>query len=80
MGKELIWRDHHPRCEITRDKEKATNNHVEASYADQLIGHLYVGYLKGIGRIYHQVAGDCFSSFGAANAHDDKTSKFLQTL
>src|SRR5450830_1287216 len=63
--------------ERTRDKEKAKKNHVEANYAGQLIGQdtFYIGCLKGIGRIYHQVAGDCFSSFGAANVHDDKPTK-----
>jgi len=35
----------------------------------------YIGCLKGIGRIYHQVACDCFSSFGAAKVYDNKTTK-----
>jgi hypothetical protein len=35
----------------------------------------YVGRLKEIGRIDHQVAGDCFSSVGAANVYDNKTTK-----
>jgi len=35
----------------------------------------YIGGLKGIGRIYHQVACDCFSSFGAAKVYDNKTTK-----
>ena len=68
--------------EITRDKEKAKNNHVEANYPSQMIGQdtFYIGCLKGIGRIYHQVAGDCFSSAGAANVDDNKVPMFLQTL
>ena len=63
--------------ERTRDKEKAKKNHVEANYAGQLIGQdtFYIGCLKGIGRIDHQVIGDCFSSFGAANVYDNKTTK-----
>jgi transposase InsO family protein len=62
--------------EITRDKEKAKNNHVEANYPGQLIGEdtFYIGCLKGIGRIYHQLACDCFSSFGAAKVYDNKTT------
>ena len=62
--------------EITRDKEKAKNNHVEANYPGQLIGEdtFYIGCLKGIGRIYHQVGCDCFSSFGAAKIYDNKTT------
>jgi transposase InsO family protein len=42
-----------------------------------LIGQdtFYIGCLKGIGRIYHQVACDCFSSFGAAKVYDNKTTK-----
>lgn len=75
--------------EIVRDKEKSKTNHVEANYPGQLIGedtflflcNLYslsadsIGCLKGIGRIYHQVACDCFSSFGAAKVYDNKTTK-----
>jgi len=69
---EIITQD-----ERTRDKEKAKNTHVEANYAGQLIGQdtFYTGCLKEIGRIYHQVAGDCFSSFGAANVDDNKPTK-----
>jgi transposase InsO family protein len=63
--------------EITRDKEKAKNNHIEATYPGQLIGEdtFYIGCLKGIGKIYHQVGCDCFSSFGAAKVYDNKTTK-----
>ncbi len=62
--------------EITRDKEKAKNNHVEANYPGELISQdtFYIGCLKGIGRIYHQVGCDCFSSFGAAKVHNNKTT------
>ena len=43
--------------EIIRDKEKAKTNHVQANYPGQLVGEdtFYIGCLKGIGRIYHQV-------------------------
>jgi len=42
-----------------------------------LIGQdtFYIRCLKRIGRIDHEVAGDCFSSVGAANVHDNKTTK-----
>ncbi len=62
--------------EITRDKKKAKNNHVEATYPGQLVGEdtFYIGCLKGIGRIYHQVSCDCFSSFGVAKVYDNKTT------
>ncbi|MFH1612640.1 MAG: integrase core domain-containing protein [bacterium] len=32
-----------------------------------------MGCLKGIGRIYHQIACDCFSSFGSAKIYANKT-------
>jgi len=72
LSGEIITQD-----ERTRDKEKATNNHVEANYPSQLIGQdtFYIRCLKRIGRIDHQVAGDCFSSVGAANIYDNKTTK-----
>jgi len=42
-----------------------------------LIGQdtLHIGRLKGRERISHRVVGDCFSSFGAANVDDNKTTK-----
>ena len=63
--------------EITRDKEKSKTNHVEANYPGELVSQdtFYIGCLKGIGRIYHQVGCDCFSSFGAAKIYDNKTTK-----
>lgn len=62
--------------EITRDKEMSKTNHVEANYPGQLVSQdtFYIGCLKGIGRIYHQVACDCFSSFGVAKIYDNKTA------
>jgi len=62
--------------EITRDKEMSRTNHVEANYPGQLVSQdtFYIGCLKGIGRIYHQVACDCFSSFGVAKVYDNKTA------
>jgi|GEM_PF-7077384 len=62
---------------MARDKGKAKTNHTQASYPGQLVSQdtFYLGYIKGIGRIYHQVAGDCFSSFSAAQIYPDKTAK-----
>jgi len=62
--------------EITRDKEKAKTNHIEANYPGELVSQdtFYIGCLKGIGRIYHQVACDCFSSFGAAKVYNNRTT------
>jgi len=62
--------------EMTRDKKKAKTNHVQANYPGELIGQdtFCIGCLKGIGRIYHQVGCDCFSSFGAAKIYDNKTT------
>jgi len=62
---------------MARDKEKAKKNHIHASYPGQLVSQdtFYLGCIKGRGRIYHQVAGDCFSSFSAAQIYPDKTAK-----
>jgi transposase len=62
--------------EISRDKEKSKTNYVEANYPGQLVveDSFYIGCLKGIGRIYHQVACDCFSFFGAAKVYNNKTT------
>lgn len=63
--------------ELGRDKEKSKTNHVEATYPGELVSQdtFYIGCLKGIGRIYHQVACDCFSSFEAAKVYDNKTTE-----
>lgn len=63
--------------EITREKEKAKSNHGQVNYPGQLVGEdtFYIGCIKGIGRIYHQVAGDCLSSFGAAKVYNNKTAE-----
>jgi len=62
--------------ELQRAKEKSKTNHIEATYPGQLISEdtFYIGCLKGIGRIYHQVACDCFSSFGVAKIYANKTA------
>lgn len=67
--------------ELARAKEKSKTNHIEATYPGELVSEdtFYIGCLKGIGRIYHQVACDCFSSFGAAKiyANPDKSGLIL---
>jgi transposase InsO family protein len=65
------------REEMTRDKEKSKTNHIQVSYPSQLVSQdtFYFSCLKGIGRIYHQVACDCFSSFGAVKVYNNKTTK-----
>ena len=62
--------------ELTRAKEKSKTNHIEATHPGQLVSEdtFYIGCLKGIGRIYHQIACDCFSSFGAAKIYTSKTA------
>ena len=46
-------------------------NHIQVSYPGELVSQdtFYIG------RIYNQVACDCFSSFGAAKVYTDKTAK-----
>ena len=62
--------------ELQRAKEKSKTNHIEATYPGELVSEdtFYIGCLKGIGRIYHQVACDCFSSFGAAKIYANRTA------
>lgn len=62
--------------ELRRAREKSKTNHISATYPGQLVSEdtFYIGCLKGIGRIYHQVACDCFSSFGAAKIYANKTA------
>ena len=62
--------------ELQRAKEKSKTNHIEVTYPGELVSEdtFYIGCLKGIGRIYHQVACDCFSSFGAAKIYMNKTA------
>jgi hypothetical protein len=63
--------------EITREKEEAKTNRVETNHPGQLVGEdtFYIGYIKGIGKIYYQVASCCFSFFGAAKVHNNKTTE-----
>jgi hypothetical protein len=69
LSGEIICQD-----EITRGKEKAKKNHVEANDAGQSTGegHVHIGS-KRKAKSCHRIACDCFSSFGAVK-------RFLQTL
>ena len=62
--------------ELQRAREKSKTNHIEATYPGQLVSKdtFYIGCLKGSGRIYHQIACDCFSSFGAVKVYTSKTA------
>ena len=68
--------------ELQRAKEKSKTNHIEATYPGELVSEdtFYIGCLKGIGRIYHQIAFDCFSSFGAAKIYANKTCRYFLQL
>lgn len=54
--------------------EKRKEHHVETSYSGELVSMdaKLVGVIKGIGKIYHQVAVDCNSSFGFAKLYCSK--------
>jgi hypothetical protein len=59
---------------LQRELEKRKDNHVETSYSGELLSQdaKLVGVIKGIGKIYHQVAVDCDSSFGFAKLYRSK--------
>jgi len=54
--------------------EKRKEHHVETSTSGELVSMdaKLVGIVKGIGKIYHQVAVDCHSSFGFAKLYLSK--------
>jgi len=54
--------------------EKRKEHHVETSTSGELVSMdaKLVGVIKGIGKIYHQVAVDCHSSFGFAKLYLSK--------
>lgn len=55
--------------------EKEVVGEVETFHPGFLIGQdtLYVGYIKGIGKIYQQTAVDTYSNVGFAKVYTDKT-------
>lgn len=46
---------------------------IKAEWPGDLVGidTFYIGYLKGVGRVYQLTAVDCFSRFGAARLYTD---------
>lgn len=54
--------------------EKRKEHHVETHYSGELVSMdaKLVGIIKGVGKIYHQVAVDCNSSFGFAKLYSSK--------
>lgn len=59
---------------LAKTLEKRKENHVETSHSGELLSQdaKLVGVIKGIGKIYHQVAVDCHSSFGFAKVYLSK--------
>ncbi|MEW6189503.1 MAG: helix-turn-helix domain-containing protein [Actinomycetota bacterium] len=66
---------------LQRELEKRKENHVETHYPGELLSMdvKLVGRIKGIGKIYHQVAVDCDSSFGFAKLYLSKKAPPLVT-
>ncbi|MDI6822176.1 MAG: IS481 family transposase [Actinomycetota bacterium] len=62
---------------LQRELERRKENHVETHYPGELLSMdvKLVGRIKGIGKIYHQVAVDCDSSFGFAKLYLSKKAK-----
>lgn len=57
-------------------EEKQAHGEVETFHPGFLLGQdtLYVGYIKGIGKIYQQTGIDTFSNVGFAKIYSDKTA------
>ena len=57
-------------------EEKQAHGEVETHHPGFLLGQdtFYVGYIKGVGRIYQQTAIDTFSNFGFAKVYLDKSA------
>lgn len=57
-------------------EEKQAHGEVETYHPGFLMGQdtYYVGYIKGVGKIYQQTGIDTFSNVGFAKLYDDKTS------
>lgn len=56
--------------------EKEKHGEVETHHSGFLVGQdtYYVGYIKGVGKIYQQTAIDTYSNLGFAKVYLDKTS------
>lgn len=57
-------------------EEKEAHGEIETHHPGFLLGQdtYYVGYIKGIGKIYQQTGIDTFSNVGFAKLYSDKTS------
>ncbi len=57
-------------------EEKQAHGEVETYHPGFLLGQdtFYVGYIKGVGKIYQQTAIDTFSNFGFAKLYLDKSA------
>lgn len=57
-------------------EEKQAHGEIETFHPGFLLGQdtLYVGYIKGIGKIYQQTGIDTFSNVGFAKIYSDKTA------
>lgn len=57
-------------------EEKEAHGEIETHHPGFLLGQdtYYVGYIKGIGKIYQQTGIDTYSNFGFAKVYSDKTA------
>jgi hypothetical protein len=57
-------------------EEKQTHGEIETYHPGFLLGQdtYYVGYIKGVGKIYQQTGIDTYSNVGFAKLYNDKTS------
>lgn len=57
-------------------EEKQVHGEIETHHPGFLLGQdtYYVGYIKGVGKIYQQTGIDTFSNVGFAKLYNDKTS------
>lgn len=59
---------------LSRINERIESQHIYAPYTGYLLGQdtFYIGYLKGVGRIYMQSVIDCANSFAFAKLYTSK--------
>lgn len=57
-------------------EEKEVHGEIETHHPWFLIGQdaYYIGYIKGVGKIYQQTGIDTYSNVGFAKLYNDKTS------
>ncbi len=57
-------------------EEKEAHGEIETPHPDFLLGQdtCYIGYIKGVGKIYQQTAIDTHSNVGFAKIYSDKTA------